>query len=428
MPATETLTLGSLFTGVGGLDLAVLSVLGGRTAWHAETDPAASTVLAHHMPGIPNHGDVRTIDWTRVEPVDVLTAGFPCQSLSVAGPRTGLTEGTRSSLWHHAVTAIDQLRPPLVVIENVHGILSTRAGADSLRGVEPCPRCLGDPGTGAGMRALGAVLGSLADLRYNTAWGLFRASDVGAPHQRARVILVATPHEATVLHEATVAQDADGEPGHQRRLPAPGQTQSGRPRPHPRRRSRIPAAHPAGQRRSERVAESALPQWRPHSGLHGCRPDRCRAARGAAAAHTDHVGRHRRCRYDPETSRRHEPANCRHSPTSWWGEYAPAVRRWEHVTGRPAPSPTIEGTRRLAAEFVEWMMLPQGWVTAVPGLSRAARLRLLGNSVVPAQAAHALTHLLHPTHARDSVPQPAHPTTGPCTRTVVAGPSDGERP
>lgn len=85
---------------------------------------------------------------------------IPRQDLSVAGPRTGLVPGTRSGLWHHIVTAIQYLRPKLVVIENVRGIYSTRTTAGPLRDVEPCPRCVRD-GPGAHLlRALGAVLGS----------------------------------------------------------------------------------------------------------------------------------------------------------------------------------------------------------------------------------------------------------------------------
>jgi len=76
-----------------------------------------------------------------------------------------------------------------------------------------------------------------------------------------------------------------------------------------------------------------------------------------------------------------------------WGEYEPAIRRWEHVLGHPAPPPAepVPGGRtRLAAAFAEWMMGIPGWVTGVPGLPRTARLRIIGNGVVPHQAAAAL--------------------------------------
>ena len=74
-------------------------------------------------------------------------------------------------------------------------------------------------------------------------------------------------------------------------------------------------------------------------------------------------------------------------------DYGPAIRRWEHVTGRPAPCPTEPGTRgnrRLSPAFAEWLMgLPTGWVTAIPGIPRKEQLKILGNGVVPQQAHHA---------------------------------------
>lgn len=77
-----------------------------------------------------------------------------------------------------------------------------------------------------------------------------------------------------------------------------------------------------------------------------------------------------------------------------WGRYEPAIRRWEHVLGRPAPAPT-DDRRRLNPRFVEWMMgLPDGWVTDVPGLTRTAQLKALGNGVVPQQARLAWEELL----------------------------------
>lgn len=189
--------IGSLFSGAGGLDLAALDLFPGSSmAWHAEIDPAASRVLAHHWPDVPNLGSVTDIDWAAVEPVDVLCGGFPCQDVSAAGRKAGLTEGTRSGLWSHMAAAIDELRPRFVLIENVRGLLSAKA---TVRGVEPGSDDLGDDGPRPVLRALGAVLGDLADLGFDAEWTCVRASDVGACHQRERVFILACP----VAHPAS---------------------------------------------------------------------------------------------------------------------------------------------------------------------------------------------------------------------------------
>ena len=82
-----------------------------------------------------------------------------------------------------------------------------------------------------------------------------------------------------------------------------------------------------------------------------------------------------------------------------WGDYAAAIRRWEHVLGRPAPDPTEptgkNGAHRLSPRFVEWMMgLSDGWITDVPGITRNEALKACGNGVVPQQAAFAISHLI----------------------------------
>lgn len=96
--------IGSLFSGYGGLDMGVLAALGcGRVAWHAEIDAAPSKILAHRHPGVPNHGDVSAIDWDAVEPVTVLTGGFPCQDVSLAGLRAGLKAGAAVARWERII-------------------------------------------------------------------------------------------------------------------------------------------------------------------------------------------------------------------------------------------------------------------------------------------------------------------------------------
>jgi DNA (cytosine-5)-methyltransferase 1 len=179
--------IGSLFSGYGGLDLAVSELLGGEVVWHCEWMDAPSQILAKHFPGVPNYRDVSKVDWDTVSPVDVLTGGFPCQDLSTAGARAGLKDGTRSGLWSEFYKAIVTLKPRLVVIENVRGILSAEADCD----LEPCQWCMGDDPDQHAMRALGAVLSDLAIAGFNAKWCGLRAADTGAPHSRFRIFIIA---------------------------------------------------------------------------------------------------------------------------------------------------------------------------------------------------------------------------------------------
>ncbi len=156
--------IGSLFSGYGGADLAVQSVFPDATpAWFVEYDKHPSTILAKRFPGVKNYGDVTTVDWAAVEPVDILTAGWPCQPFSHAGQRRG-TDDDRH-LWPYVADALRVLRPRYMFGENVAGHLSL--GFDT-------------------------VLADLAGLGFDARWGVVRASDAGAPHRRARLFIVAT--------------------------------------------------------------------------------------------------------------------------------------------------------------------------------------------------------------------------------------------
>ena len=156
--------IGSLFAGIGGFDLAA-RWMGWETAWFSEIDRYASNVLTKHWPGVPNHGDITKIDFTKVEPVDMLCGGFPCQNISNAGKRAGIG-GERSGLWGEYARAIRELRPRYVVVENVAALLG---------------------------RGLERVLGDLAAVGYDAEWEILSAADVGAPHLRQRVWIVAYP-------------------------------------------------------------------------------------------------------------------------------------------------------------------------------------------------------------------------------------------
>ena len=195
-----TLTLGSLFTGWGGLDMAVEEVFGARTIWVSDIEQFdnkghkignAPLILAHRFPGIPHLGDITKVDWSAVTPPDIIAGGSPCQDISTAGKRAGMTEGTRSNLWVEMREAIRILQPSYVVWENVHGSLS--APADSA--VEPCPGCVGDGDNKPSLRALGRVLGDLAELGFDAEWHGLQASDIGAPHRRRRIFVLAAHPE-----------------------------------------------------------------------------------------------------------------------------------------------------------------------------------------------------------------------------------------
>jgi DNA (cytosine-5)-methyltransferase 1 len=163
-PPGGPLTAGSLCSGYGGLDLAVIAVTGARLAWTAETDRYAAGVLAYHWPGVRNLGDVTALDWAAVPPVDLVAAGWPCQDISYAGPGAGITEGTRSGLWLHIAAGLRHLRPSYVYLENVAALRT---------------------------RGLAKVLGDLAALGYDTQWLCLRAADAGAPHRRDRLLILA---------------------------------------------------------------------------------------------------------------------------------------------------------------------------------------------------------------------------------------------
>ena len=171
--------------------MGIQKVLNAETVWHCEFDSAPSKILETNFPGVPNYGDVTKVDWSQVEPVEILCGGFPCQDVSLAGKRAGMNEATRSGLWSYFAEAIKQLQPKLVVIENVRGLLSANATNSEM---EQCSWCMGEDDTKHSLRALGAVLGDLCALGYNAKWVTVPASDAGAAHSRQRVFIIAHPN------------------------------------------------------------------------------------------------------------------------------------------------------------------------------------------------------------------------------------------
>ena len=161
----DALAIGSLFSGIGGLELGLEHATGGRVCWQGERDAWCRDVLAKHWPDAVRYDDVCTVNG--LPRVDIICGGFPCQDVSLAGKRAGFG-GERSSLWREYRRIVADVRPRYVFVENVPGLLTADDGW-----------------------AFGEVLGDLAALGFDATWDVFRASDVGAPHRRERLFLLA---------------------------------------------------------------------------------------------------------------------------------------------------------------------------------------------------------------------------------------------
>jgi DNA (cytosine-5)-methyltransferase 1 len=342
--------IGSLCSGYGGLDRAVTAVLGGRVVWHTETDPAASLVLDKRYDSVPNHGDIKVIDWRSVEPVDIVCGGIPCQPFSAAGNQ--LAEADERYLWPAARSALAVLRPRVFVLENVANLPAMRKGV-----------------------VFRKILDDLRALGYRVVWGVFGAclAEVAGCHHRHRVFVLAEQAEAPIVvgrwPGAACGVSTRG------RSPAPllptpsaasyGSNQGG-------------AAGRVGPVRHSLDSLARL-DLLPTPTVNDSRNGRnATAGRSTGAASAHHTG-----------TTLADVAHAEH-----FGRYAAAVARWSAVHGLP-PTPTELGSRggvRLAPAFSEWMMgLAPGFVTNVVG--RTDALKIIGNGVFPLQAYVALTTL-----------------------------------
>ena len=304
-------SVGSLCAGIGGLDLG-LAAHGHRTEWVCEYDEWPSRVLDERF-GVPNYQDITSLDWTTVPRVDILTAGYPCQPFSFAGQRKGTTD--ERHLWPYVADAVGVLRPRFVFLENVRGHLSM---------------------------GFGDVLGDLARLGYDAEWGVFQAADIGAPHRRDRIFVVAA--------------DATGE----------GLQGADRPGVEPQWVAR---------RHEETAADADGDAQRPGAPV---RRDQVHTDGGSDATRRG--------------SSRGERQGAK--PRPHFGAYEAVVARWERVTGTESPDPLDDSvaTFRLNPQFVEWMMgFPAGWVTDIA--PQRASLKALGNAVVPGVAQMAWSEL-----------------------------------
>ena len=189
------LTLGSLFDGSGGFPLGGL--LSGITpVWASEIEPFPIRVTTKRLPFMKHYGDVSRMDGRKIEPVDIITFGSPCQNMSIAGRREGL-DGSRSSLFYEAVRIVKEMRcatdgryPRYIVWENVPGAFSSNKGADFQSVLEEICSVKGyeiDPARPERWANAGEIV---AD-DFSLAWRVFDAQYWGVPQRRTRIYLVA---------------------------------------------------------------------------------------------------------------------------------------------------------------------------------------------------------------------------------------------
>lgn len=156
-------SLGSLFSGIGGLELGLEMTGQFKTVWQSEIDPFCQSVLARNFPDSIQLGDIEGIDGNEIKTVDVICGGFPCQDISTAGRQLGLA-GARSGLFFRAMDIVREVKPKCVILENVRNILN--------KGFEH-------------------VLRSFSDIGYNVEWQCISASRLGYCHKRERVFIIA---------------------------------------------------------------------------------------------------------------------------------------------------------------------------------------------------------------------------------------------
>ena len=159
-----------LFSGIGGFSYAAEKIVGGyKTTQFVEIDPYCQSVLRKNFPNIPIHDDIKTFTAKKGQ-FDVLTAGFPCQDLSVAGRQAGIGEGTRSGLFYEIIRLLGEIQPKFVLFENVRNLLSHEKG-----------------------RTFQEILFQIAKAGYDAEWSVISAKDVGACHKRERIWILAYP-------------------------------------------------------------------------------------------------------------------------------------------------------------------------------------------------------------------------------------------
>lgn len=364
--------VGSLCTGYGGIELG-LTLAGERpdVRWIAETSP--------HLAGLhdaPNLGDLRLVDWSLIEPVDLLTAGFPCQPVSAAGRQRG--ESDERWLWPHVARAIAELNPVRVLLENVRNLISTQQG-----------------------ELWAGILADLAQLGYDVRWVTIGACRVGMAHHRHRLFVLATraPFGRAALPAERLAVPECGLKAPLMAFPTPA-ARDGDSR----------GVLTQGTRKSPNLGTTVALLPTP--------TERDNTRHGGGISHGTTGGPNLRTvaawelMPTPSVSNSHgNDVNNRGEALlpgavqpERWGRFAEAVARQASIIGREPPEPTEpnrNGAPRLSPAFAEWLMaIPAGHVTG--SLSRNDALMAVGNGVCPPQCAAAWDLLARPASALDN--------------------------
>ena len=157
------------FSGIGGFSLGLEATGAFETVAFCEIEEFPKTILKRNWPNVPIYSDIRVLSGEELDQdgvtIEAICAGFPCQDISNAGLRAGI-HGEESGLWMHVARLVGEIRPSLIILENVAALLH---------------------------RGMDKVLSDLSSLGYNAEWSVVRASDQGAPHARARVFIAAYP-------------------------------------------------------------------------------------------------------------------------------------------------------------------------------------------------------------------------------------------
>lgn len=364
-------SVGSLFSGCAGMDLG-FELAGFETKWFAETDKYCNLILNKNYPGVPNLGDVNSVE---PEPVDVLIGGFPCQPVSQAGKKKG--EEDERWLWPGFNRTIRNLQPKIVVVENVSGL--RRRGLDT-------------------------VLGDLAEGGYNAKWFSLRSSDIGAPHRRERVFIIADSSSrrarrdtgAVLSEKESGWREQDGINSSESHTASPAHTdeeyvhrqlEGGE-----RRGSEFAdgaSTDSIGRRRTQCDEEIGNLQFSVENsntstnstseGSQG-RQSETGSKLSTGCLTTDDYSKRLTSEWEQNTKWKNklgDESDRFASERQEWGNYTEAIRRWELIF-EPVPPP-LTNAERLSPNFVEWMMgFPQEWTE---GVSKTQRLKMLGNSV-----------------------------------------------